>query len=181
MSDAFDQAYREVELAYSQCRFAEALERAEQLLAKGSPKSSDPQTQRLKLLMGHSHFYGLEEPGKAAELYREVLESGSEPTYRELAAEGLSLCQQALQQRPPAAPVAPAVVETETAAAAPAMPWMAEPAAVLPAPVPLAVEPVRIQVLESQPLMTPPHESPPAFSPEEEAELAKGLLRVVLR
>lgn len=188
MANSFDEAYRDVELAYSQGRFAEALERGELLLRQGSPRSGDPHALRLKLLMGHSHLYGLRQPQEAAELYHQVLASSSEPTYRDLAAEGLSLCQQALQ-------------ESQDPSGAPAMPWVSEAEPMPLEPIPAAapwqeaavgalagtardsdpVEPVRVEVLAPSGEADTGDVAPPRFSPAEEAELAKGILRVVLR
>jgi hypothetical protein len=43
------------------------------------------------------------------------------------------------------------------------------------------VEPVRVEVLAEAGMASSEDTGQPRFSPEEEAELAKGLLRVVLR
>ncbi len=163
---AFDQAYREVELAYGQSRFVETLERAEALLGDGGLRPDDPRTLRLKLVMAHSLFHGLQQPAKAAPLYSQVLESTSEPTYRDLAAEGLSLCRQALE---PASP----------AEATPAMPWISGSADGSPQPGSEDVTPVRVEVIPNA-TATPAPEPIPSPGTHEDAELAKGLLRVVL-
>jgi hypothetical protein len=72
--------------------------------------------QRLQLLLGHIHLYGLNQPGPAATAYAAVLESCNEPAYRDLASQGLDLSRQQLAATPGGAP--------ETAGATP---W--EPAA----------------------------------------------------
>ncbi len=186
MANSFDEAYRDVELAYSQGRFAEALERGELLLSQVS--AGDPHALRLKLLMGHSHLYGLRQPKEAAELYHQVLASSSEPTYRDLAAEGLLLCQQALQesQDPSAAPAMPWIGEGEPMPLQPApaaAPWQEAATGALTGPERDGdpVEPVRVEVLPTSGQAATPAPAPSRFSPAEEAELAKGILRVVLR
>jgi hypothetical protein len=207
MFSGYDQAYRSVELAYSQGRFQEAKAQAEALLGEAESDLTGERRQRLQLLLGHIHFHGLRQPELAAALYRDVLETAEDPTTRDLAAQGVSFCEQALQEPPAEAPASVA-----------AMPWLKEPAAAgvpaapaasadsfqvkvkpepeaEPAREPAArpeslaleapalappVEEVRVRVLEEE---TEPE--PPApditFTEAEEAELARGLLRVVLR
>jgi hypothetical protein len=190
-SNGFDQAYKSVELAYSQSRFEEALQDGEQLLAQSTLDPGDPHILRLKLLLGHIHFYGLRHPAEASGLYREVLASTSgESTYTELAAEGLVLCEQSTKEAElgpampwvtdlePLAPPALRLLEgaqdtdTDDGGAEPAWATRAEAA---------QVEPVRVEVLAEAGMASAEDTGQPRFSPEEEAELAKGLLRVVLR
>ena len=157
-SSGFDQAYKSVELAYSQGRFAEALQEGEDLLAHTRLEASDPHSLRLKLLLGHIHFYGLRQPEDASELYRQVQATATKgSTYNDLAAEGLALCEQSK----------PELSQSEQSLA--------------PAPPDNDLEAVRVDVLAEQPAASVRDEAGERrFSPEEEAELAKGLLRVVL-
>lgn len=192
MFSGYDQEYRSVELAYSQGLFQEAQAKAEALLGQGESEITGPQRQRLQLLLGHIHFHGLRQPELAAPLYRSVLETAEDPTTRDLAAQGLTFCKQSVDEQTAEAPASVA-----------AMPWLEEsPATVVPAPAPQAVsaveepaapvevlaleappvaprvEEVRVRVLEDEPAPPPPDVH---FSAPEEAELAKGLMRVVLR
>ncbi|MBC1260323.1 hypothetical protein FQK07_03405 [Synechococcus sp. BSF8S] len=172
----FDQAYKSVELAYSQGRFEEALRQGQELLQQAQLKAEDPHSLRLKLLLGHIHFYGLRQPREAGDLYRQLLRNASgESTYSDLAAEGLALCE-------PSGPATGQGMAPPSLAPAP-------PDAGLEAELgqdedtsSQSVEPVRVEVLSEPPGTgaTTPSEQP-RFSSEEEAELAKGLLRVVLR
>ncbi|MCT0203952.1 hypothetical protein KQ302_02315 [Synechococcus sp. CS-602] len=98
-SDSFDQAYRAVELAYSEGRFQDAFRQADALLQQQGPGESDPRTQRLQLILGHIHLHGLQQPELAIPHYQTVLESGNSVTYRELAEQGLALCQEALVEK----------------------------------------------------------------------------------
>jgi hypothetical protein len=210
MFSGYDQAYRSVELAYSQGRFQEAKAQAEALLGEADSELTGDRRQRLQLLLGHIHFHGLGQPELAASLYRDVLETAEDPTTRDLAAQGVSFCEQALQE-PPA----------ETSASVAAMPWLEEPPAAAAPSAPAAsadpfqgkvntqaeaepagepaaraeslapeslaleapplgppVEEVRVRVLEEQ---TEPSAPDITFTEAEEAEMARGLLRVVLR
>ena len=177
-SSGFDQAYKSVELAYSQGRFAEALQEGEDLLAHTRLEASDPHSLRLKLLLGHIHFYGLRQPEDAGELYREVQATAIKgSTYNDLAAEGLALCEQSKPEPSQSEPGQSAA--TPWAADLPSM--MSAPLSLAPAPPDNGLEAVRVDVLAEPPAASVRDEAGERrFSPEEEAELAKGLLRVVL-
>jgi hypothetical protein len=240
-----DEAYRAVERTYSQGQFAEALVAAETLLRRLPGEQSDDHLPRLQLLIGHIHLYGLNQAEQALPFYRGVAEANQEPTYRELARQGIQLCEQVLTAGSGSTP-GPAPAEAEEAqapVAAPAMPWLqqltdpeaalqqstaperqpqerpraapvpaspiprgpgASPWQAIPAPVPPPVEPEPepqpeaenataqaepahqaepaepAQEKEQPELEALPTSSTPAFSPAEEAELARGLRRVVL-
>jgi hypothetical protein len=246
-----DEAYRAVERTYSQGQFVEALVAAETLLKRLPGEQSDDHLPRLQLLIGHIHLYGLNQAEQALPFYRGVAEANQEPTYRELARQGMQLCEQVLMAGSGSTPgAAPAEAEEAPApVAAPAMPWLQQlknpeaavqqsaaphrhpqelppavpaspiasgpgaspwqaspepvsaPAEPEPEPQPQAesatvqaqpagqaqpadqaqpAEPAQVsEQPELEPLPTP--SSTPAFSPAEEAELAKGLRRVVLR
>jgi len=213
MSSPQDQAYINIERAYGEGKFSEALRQAEALLPRLPTDRADGLAERLQLLMGHIHLYGLGAPERAASYYQTVHDASADPAYRQLAQQGLVLC----QNTPTPEPAARA--EPRPAAASPAMPWLEqlhepgataeplqphtaaspwlqqpqlEPKAAAPepmaAPPPLAAEPSEPSE-PSEPADEPakeladkpPAESPLAFDPAEEAELAKGLLKVVLR
>jgi hypothetical protein len=89
-----EQAYSAVERAYGQGDFAGALEQAEALQPQLQPNRSDLLDQRLQLLIGHIHLYGLGQPSQAEAAYQAVLSSCTEPTYRQLAEQNLPLCAQ---------------------------------------------------------------------------------------
>jgi len=178
--EAFDQAYREVELSYSEGRFQEALQQADALLEQQALGESDPRTERLKLILGHIHLHGLQQPERAIDHYRDVLDTGSTPTYLDLAQQGMALCQEAFAQA--------ATMEQGMAAVpivTPAMPWLLDSASgSTELDLDLSIEPVRIEELgfgagATKPAPVPAR-SPLAVDPLAEADLAKGLLRVVL-
>ena len=179
-SEAFDQAYRAVELSYSEGRFDEALREAEALLDQEAPGGGDPRSERLKLILGHIHLHGLRQPGQAVGFYQDVLDTGTTSIYIELAEQGLALCQEAFAWE--AASEQALMAEK---AVAPAMPWLLE-SAKGPAAEDgdLSIEAVLVEELtfappgaSQAPIAT---KSPPTVGPAEGAELAKGLLRVVL-
>jgi hypothetical protein len=72
--------------------------------------------QRLQLLLGHIHLYGLNQPGPAATAYAAVLESCNEPAYRDLASQGLDLSRQQLAATPGGAPETAGATPWEAAA-----------------------------------------------------------------
>ena len=116
MSTSLEQAYGAVEQAYAAGDFQAALETAEALLPQLPQDRDDQLQQRLQLLIGHIHLYGLQQPEPAAAAYRAVLEHCQEPSYRALAEEGL---QQAAQSAAPAIS-GPLAAATEQ----PATPWL---------------------------------------------------------
>ena len=118
MNTSLEQAYRTVEQAYATGDFQAALETAEALLPQLPQDRDDQLQQRLQLLIGHIHLYGLQQPEPAAAAYRAVLDHCPETSYRALAEEGL---QQAAQSAAPAAR-APLATATEQ----PATPWLDE-------------------------------------------------------
>jgi hypothetical protein len=159
--------------------------------------------------MGHIHLYGLGAPERAAGHYQTVHDATTDPAYRQLAQQGLVLCQNAPTPKPAA------MAEPLPAATAPAMPWLEqlhdpgatavpvqphtaaspwlepsrqapkatapEPMASPPPPTAEPSEPSQPSEPAEEPAEELPAESPLAFDPAEEAELAKGLLKVVLR
>ena len=206
MSSPQDQAYINIERAYGEGKFSEALRLAEALLPLLPTDRADGLAERLQLLIGHIYLYGLGAPERAAVHYQSVHDASADPAYRQLAQQGLVLCQNAPTPEPAA------MAEPLPAAAAPAMPWLEQlqdpgatavpvqprtaaspwlepsplaPKATAPEPMasppPLTAEPSEPSEPAEELADKPPAESPLAFDPAEEAELAKGLLKVVLR
>ncbi|MFM7455456.1 MAG: hypothetical protein ACKO2W_02580 [Vulcanococcus sp.] len=89
MSTSLEQAYAAVEQAYGEGDYRIALDMAEALLPQIQSGRDDQLQERLQLLMGHLHLYGLQQPDQAAAAYRAVLHSSQDPSYRVLAEEGL--------------------------------------------------------------------------------------------
>jgi hypothetical protein len=114
-----EQAYSAVERAYGQGDFAGALEQAEALQPQLQPNRSDLLDQRLQLLIGHIHLYGLGQPSQAAASYQAVLSSCLETTYRQLAEQNLQLC----AQQPEPAESEP---NSQPSSDLPATPWLAQ-------------------------------------------------------
>jgi len=139
MSGSLEEAYVAVERAYGQGDFTGALQLAEALRPQVPAGRPDLLDQRLQLLLGHIHLYGLNQPAQAMAAYTAVLEGCAEPSYRELAGQGLEISRQqmpvAAEAEPPAsqqpaaqqAPAQPATGDTPAAAAGqalPATPWL---------------------------------------------------------
>jgi hypothetical protein len=126
-----EQAYSAVERAYGQGDFAGALEQAEALQPQLHPNRSDLLDQRLQLLIGHIHHYGLGQPRQAETAYRAVLSSCSEPTYRQLAEQSLQLCAQQpepAETNPESNPASAVASEpsSQPTSDLPATPWLAQ-------------------------------------------------------
>ena len=224
MSINLQDAYIAVEHAYSMQQFPEALRLAQDLVPRIPSGSEDQLDLRLQLLIGHTYLYGLGQPQKALPCYQQVLKQSYDPTYRELAEQGVTLCQQAgasllaassestgpglapnpdeastssssgaavpwledlgslgtTDQRGNDSPEAQPGLAGETAAA---QPWAEKAEESVKGDLVERIEPDLVELIEEpapSPGPTGGLESPQAFSPAEAAELAKGLLRVVL-
>ena len=118
MQSALEQAYSAIERSYAQGNFPEALEQAMALQPQLEPGRADLLDQRLQLLIGHIHLYGLAQPQQAELAYSGVLNQCNEAGYRRLAEQGLAQC----QEEPATPPRAP---EPE-AFNLPATPWLAQ-------------------------------------------------------
>ena len=116
MSGSLEEAYVAVERAYGQGDFATALQLAVALRPQVQAGRPDLLDQRLQLLLGHIHLYGLNQPGQAATAYAAVLESCNEPAYRDLASQGLDLSRQQLAATPGGAPETAGATPWEAAA-----------------------------------------------------------------
>jgi hypothetical protein len=130
-----EQAYSTVERAYGQGDFTRALELALALQPQLPPGRPDQLDQRLQLLIGHIHLYGLAQPREAEAAYQAVLASCPEPNYRQLAEQSLQLCAQsdpAESPEPQPEPEAAALAEAEagitstTPTELPATPWLTQ-------------------------------------------------------
>jgi hypothetical protein len=188
--------YAAIEQAYCEDRWSDVLGWGQSLLqevAEGNDATSLGLRQRVQLLMAHTHLHGFGDRDAAESLYSAVLEGSAEPALRRGAEEGLLQCD--LPVPPPAA------------MAEPAMPWLSGGQ---PALIPEVVEePELIEVHQADPALAEEIElverqrlapvsaspgqnaaavplRPPAASagqaPEdrEDAELVRGLLRVVI-
>ena len=131
-----EQTYSAVERAYGQGDFARALELALALQPELQAGRPDLLDQRLQLLIGHIHLYGLAKPREAEAAYQAVLKHCSTPNYRQLAEQSLRLCAQADQTErptPPAETESPPPAEAEAISAStppselPATPWRTQP------------------------------------------------------
>ena len=120
--ESISQAYAALERLYSEGRWSDA-EAAGQALLAMEPGVSAHWRQRVLLVLGHTQLYGLADPAAAAALYQQVLELGSDPMLRDIAAAGLAQCQPvSAPEQPPARPDAtPWLTESpaDTAAIAP--------------------------------------------------------------
>jgi len=225
-------AYIAVEHAYSMQQFPEALRLAQDLVPRIPSGSEDQLDLRLQLLIGHTYLYGLGLPQKALPCYQQVLKLSYDPTYRELAEQGVALCQQAGvsllaggSQSASPSPAAsadeapsssssgmavpwledlntlditgqagqdgtqdkPGLAEGLAVGTAAAQPWQLKAGESVKAELVEKIEAIEAELVEGMagpsPSLEPTGglESPQAFSPAEAAELAKGLLKVVLR
>ncbi|MCP9917024.1 hypothetical protein [Cyanobium sp. ATX 6F1] len=204
MAKPFQESYIDVERAYSQGQFREALTQAETLLNNRPEDADDLQYSRLQLLSGHINLYGLKQYDAASTYYDQVVETSKEPTYRDLARQGLEICASERAKPVPEASEAPFETAASGApavgATVPAMPWLtsdqapatatgpqdfADPFKQAPAAPSAADEGIiEAKVLVEEPAPSPsepPLTAASSFSAEELAQLAKGRLRVILR
>jgi IS4 transposase len=105
--------YAAIEQAYVEDHWTTVLSKGENLL-KILEQSDDPEAQglanRVRLLLGHAHLYGLSEPEVAEDYYHDVLAHQAETELRRIATEGLQQCQR------PTAPRASAALEAQAQA-----------------------------------------------------------------
>jgi len=176
MAEQANDQYAALERLYSERRWAEVEASAAVLLAEldGELRS------RVLLLLGHTRLYGYKDAGIAAEHYRQVLVAEPEALLVGIAQEGLNQCLAAQVPSP-----------------ADAMPWLEQ----IAGPDVAAQEPLQsvpgvaspVEPFESLDKSESPTEiaegidqpaqpiQPTQLSPKESAELAKGLLGVVIR
>ena len=179
MAEQANDQYAALERLYSERRWAEVEERAAVLLAEldGELRS------RVLLLLGHTRLYGYKDAGIAAEHYRQVLAAEPEALLVGIAQEGLNQCLAAQVPSPAdAMPWLEQIAGPDVAAQEPlqSVPGFEQP-----------VEPFEsldksespTEIAEGIDQLTQPTKpiQPTQLSPKESAELAKGLLGVVIR
>ena len=179
MAEQANDQYAALERLYSERRWAEVEASAAVLLAEldGELRS------RVLLLLGHTRLYGYKDAGVAAEHYRQVLAAEPEALLVDIAQEGLNQCLAAQVPSPAdAMPWLEKIAGPEVAGQEPlqSVPGVASP-----------VEPFEsldksespTEIAEGIDQLTQPTKpiQPTQLSPKESAELAKGLLGVVIR
>jgi len=202
MAEQANDQYAALERLYSERRWAEVEEHAAVLLVQidggvdglgdgtGDGAGDGDLRCRVLLLLGHTRLYGFNDAGIAAEHYRRVLAAEPEALLLGIAEEGLNQCLAA--EEPAPADAMPwleqiAVPEVAASGAGPAK----EAAQEQPQSFPGFVQPIEtFESLENRESPTeiaqapdqPTQPSQPTqLSPKESAELAKGLLGVVIR
>ena len=189
--ESLQQRYEAIEGFYKGRQWDDVASLSEALLVELPDDPSHPMRQRLQLLLGHTYCYGYQDAQTATGFYSRVLAASEETMLREIAEQGLKQCINLADIA-----VAPAeVIPDQSPAAKAATPWMEqlgevgltelgrfelgltevevieEPELIeLAQANPRTAEPVDLAIL---PLAAKP-------SPEEIAELSKGLLRVVI-
>ena len=184
-TDQANDQYAALERLYSNRRWAELEASAEVLIAEmdgavaGQGDGDGDLRARVQLLLGHTRLYGFNDAGIAAEHYRQVLAAQPQALLLGIAQEGLNQC-----------------LATEQPSASDAMPWLEQTALTVVAAQELQpsfpgfASPVEtFESLESSESPTEIVESTDQIiqetqtqlSPKESAELAKGLLSVVIR
>jgi hypothetical protein len=189
--ESLQQRYEAIEGFYNGRQWDDVASLSEALLVELPDDPSHPMRQRLQLLLGHTYCYGYQDAQTATGFYSRVLAASEETMLREIAEQGLKQCINLADIA-----VAPAeVTPDQSPAAKAATPWMEqlgevgltelgrselgltevevieEPELIeLAQANPRTAEPVDLAIL---PLAAKP-------SPEEIAELSKGLLRVVI-
>ena len=194
---SLQQRYEGIERVYSKRQWDDVARLSEELLLELPNEPADPLRQRLQLLLGHTYLYGYHDRATATGFYSRVRAATQEPVLRDIADQGLAQC--ASQAAPPAKTLE---VKSGQTPVEPinnsAMPWLEQLGGIEAAEVQvpnLVVEVVdepelievaqadaataqELEVAVSKESLTEPVGAP---SPEELAELSKGLLRVVIR
>jgi hypothetical protein len=180
--------YAALERLYSERRWPEVEASAEILLAEiagevdgqgDGPEVGDLRS-RVLLLLGHTRLYGYNDAGIAAEHYRQVLAAQPEALLHGIAQEGLNQCLAAQEPSPAdAMPWLEQIAGPEVAAQEPQpnFPEFAQPVETFES-LENSESPTEIAEGIDQP--TQPIQAI-QLSPKESAELAKGLLGVVIR
>ena len=194
---SLQQRYEAIERVYSKRQWDDVARLSEELLLELPNEPAEPLRQRLQLLLGHTYLYGYQDRATATGFYSRVRAATQEPLLRDIADQGLAQC--ASQAAPPAKTLE---VKSGQTPVEPinnsAMPWLEQLGSIVAAEVQvpnLVVEVVdepelievaqadaataqELEVAVSKESLTEPVGAP---SPEELAELSKGLLRVVIR
>jgi hypothetical protein len=205
MSPTTADRYAAIERLYSLGQWQQVLDESEALLAGLTGNNASSLRQRLLLLQGHTRLHGLGQIDAASALYQQVLDSQPEPVLLAVAQQQLARAQTMTETADPAvepavepAPREPTLLSQafpftaeavgtappgQPAAAAPWLESLSQPAAAAPTPVEVIEvieEPEQIAVHQADPDRAQIVDLAP-WSPAEEAELARGLLEVVLR
>ena len=204
--ESLQQRYEAIEGFYNERQWDDVASLSEALLVELPDDPSHPLRQRLQLLLGHTYCYGYQDAQTATGFYSRVLAASEETMLREIAEQGLKQCinladiavapAEVIPDQSPAAKAA-----TSATSVTAATPWMEQLGEVglgeVPQPelglaelglteVEVIEEPELIELAQANPRTAEPVDLailPLAAkpSPEEIAELSKGLLRVVIR
>ena len=201
---SLQQRYEAIERVYSKRQWDDVARLSEELLLELPNEPADPLRQRLQLLLGHTYLYGYQDRATANGFYSRVRAATQEPLLRDIADQGLAQC--ASQAATPAKTLE---VKSGQTPVEPinnsAMPWLEQLGSIVAAEVQvpnLVVEVVdepelievaqadaataqELDVAVSKESLAEPEgrfaKQVGGPSPEEFAELYKGLLRVVIR
>ncbi|MCP9911275.1 hypothetical protein KBZ15_15380 [Cyanobium sp. BA20m-p-22] len=202
--ESLQQRYEAIEGFYNERQWDDVASLSEALLVELPDDPSHPLRQRLQLLLGHTYCYGYQDAQTATGFYSRVLAASEETMLREIAEQGLKQCinladiavapAEVIPDQSPAATAATSA--TAATAVTAATPWMEQLGEAglgeVPQPelglteVEVIEEPELIELAQANPRYAEPVDLailPLAAkpSPEEIAELSKGLLRVVIR
>jgi hypothetical protein len=197
-TDQANGQYAALERLYSERRWAEVEEHAAVLLAQieggvdglgdgtGDGAGDGDLRCRVLLLLGHTRLYGFNDAGVAAELYRRVLGAEPEALLLGIAQEGLNQClataEPSTLKEPSPADAMPwleqiAVPEVAAQEQPQSFPGFAQPVETSES---LANNEAPTEISKAPDQPSQPTQ-PTQLSPKESAELAKGLLGVVIR
>ena len=201
--ESLQQRYEAIEGFYNGRQWDDVASLSEALLVELPDDPSHPLRQRVQLLLGHTYCYGYQDAQTATGFYSRVLAASEETMLREIAEQGLKQCINLADITIAPAEVTPDQSPAATAATSgtAATPWMEQLGEVglgeVPQPelgrsevglteVEVIEEPELIELAQAHPRTAEPVDLailPLAAkpSPEEIAELSKGLLRVVIR
>ena len=205
--ESLQQRYEAIEGFYNERQWDDVASLSEALLVELPDDPSHPLRQRLQLLLGHTYCYGYQDAQTATGFYSRVLAASEETMLREIAEQGLKQCinladiavapaEVIPDQSPAATAVTSATAATAVTAGTAATPWMEQlgevgltelgRSEVGLTEVEVIEEPELIELAQANPRTAEPVDLailPLAAkpSPEEIAELSKGLLRVVIR
>ena len=177
--------YAALERLYSNRRWAELEASAEVLIAEmdgavaGQGDGDGDLRARVQLLLGHTRLYGFNDACVAAEHYRQVLAAQPQALLLGIAQEGLNQC--LATEQPSASDAMPwleqtALTEVAAQELQPSFPGFASPVETFES---LESSESPTEIVESTDQII--QETQTQLSPKESAELAKGLLSVVIR
>ena len=184
-TDQANDQYAALERLYSNRRWAELEASAEVLIAEmdgalaGQRDGDGDLRARVQLLLGHTRLYGFNDACVAAEHYRQVLAAQPQALLLGIAQEGLNHC--LVTEQPSASDAMPwleqtALTEVAAQELQPSFPGFASPVETFES---LESSESPTEIVESTDQII--QETQTQLSPKESAELAKGLLSVVIR